>query len=390
MFANYRYHWKKGNKKLLKKIAIFPLLKTCTINNHLTHISVCLPKFDIKKLEPQEFKKAQLLCKKLYKQGYQTDLQTLSLFALLKKKSAYPCIKRFISYCENMQNRASNHGILDYISSGHFVGIGKQLDGMMVLELFSKQLDMQKCCVYSLINVLLTNIFQHLTYEATKKGLIVVIDNLGFNLRLWHDRKFFYVFKVLGCIFDFAAIVNVDTSKRFANLFRGFFKSVKLTDVQYMVRRSDNLRGNIFRQAVWSEVVWGGKQLPLFQKIFPNIMLSKQFGGSNVHLLKLYTAKESMLKSFLKFRKGDLINHEYEDESKNGGSCMTSSQLCGTPPLKNVNNYIDCESKAICDNSSVMANISRMVPIVPSIELSIIPELYSVKSENSSSTYLSF
>lgn len=57
--------------------------------------------------------------------------------------------------------------------------------------------------MHSSINVIITNIFNQLTSEAIKQGLFVTFDNLGNNIRLWHDRKLFYVFKVLGCVFDF-------------------------------------------------------------------------------------------------------------------------------------------------------------------------------------------
>ena len=346
-------------------------------------IFVYVPKFAITKLELAKFRMVQLLCKKLYKKGYQTDLQTLSLFVISKKKHAYSCIKRFISYCEDVQNKASNDGILDYISSGHFVGIGKQADGMIVLELCSKQVNMHKCCVYSLINVLLTNIFHHLTYEATKKGLIIVIDNLGYNLRLWHDRKFFYIFKILECVFHFEAIVNVDTSRRFSNLFIGFLNSVELADVGYMVLRSDNLRVNIFQRAVWSEVVWGGKQLPMLRAKFPHIKLSKQFGGSNEHLLKLFSAQEGLSKSLLEFRIGDLTTHEFKDESKKRGSRLKSTQVRSTTPTNKVKNYIYSECTALSDISTYKA---PTVPKVPSIELSSIPEFHSGDIEDSSSS----
>lgn len=383
MFANYRYNWKKGNKKLFRKLYIFPLFKKCTTHKHFSHIRVCLPKFAIKKLEPGEYRLAKLLCKKLHKQGYQTDLQTLAFFAVSKKQHAYKCIKKFISYCESEQNKASRDGILDYVSSGHFVGIGEQADGMMVLELFAKQVNMHKCCVHSLINVIITNIFQHLTYEATKKGLIIVIDNLGYNLRLWHDRKFFYIFKILECVFHFEAIVNVDTSRRFSNLFIGFLNSVELADVGYMVRRSDNLRVNIFQRAVWSEVVWGGKQLPMLRAKFPHIKLSKQFGGSNEHLLKLFSAQEGLSKSLLEFRIGDLTAHEFKDESKKRGSRLKSTQVRSTTPTNNVKNYIYSECAALSDISTYKA---PTVPKVPSIELSSIPEFHSGEIEDSSSS----
>ena len=88
MFTNYRYNWKKRNKHSFEKLTVCHLPKRCKTQKHLTHISVCLPKFNIKKLEPRELRISQLLCQKLHKQGYQTDLQTLSLFALSKKKLA--------------------------------------------------------------------------------------------------------------------------------------------------------------------------------------------------------------------------------------------------------------------------------------------------------------
>ena len=88
MFTNYRYNWKKHNKKIFRKLTVCHLPKKCKTQKYITHISVCLPKFNVKKLEPKELRISQLLCKKLYKQGYQTDLKTLSLFALSKKKLA--------------------------------------------------------------------------------------------------------------------------------------------------------------------------------------------------------------------------------------------------------------------------------------------------------------
>lgn len=275
-----------------------------------------------------------------------------------------------------MQNKASKDGIIDYILSGHFLGIGKQADGMLVVELFSKQINMHKCCVYSFINVLITNIFRHLTYEATKKGLIVVIDNLGYNLRLWHDSKLFYAFKVLSCIFDFAAIVYVDTPRRFKSLFSGFLDSVNLAHVGYMVRRSDALRANIFQQAVWSENIWGRKQLPILRAKFPSLTFSKQFGGSNEHLLELFTAKESLLKRLLKFSKGDLINQEYEDDS---GSTTKSLQVCAISPSNNVKNYCDNKSR---DFSDIPRKIERMVSMIPVIEFFSIPEFHTIGGED--------
>ena len=254
------------------------------------------------------------------------------------------------------------------------MGIGKQADGMMVVELFSKQINMHKCCVYSFINVVITNIFRHLTYEATKKGLIVVIDNFGYNLRLWHDRKLFYAFTVLNCIFDFAAIVYVDTSWRFSSLFSGFLDSVELANVGYMVRRSDALRANIFQRAVWSEVVWGGKQFPLLREKFPGLKFSKQFGGSNEHLLKLFTTKESLLKSLLKFSKGDLITLDYKD-----GSAMKSLQVSAISPSNNVKNFIDKKSRDVCD---ISRKIERMISILQVIELFIVPEFQSVNGDD--------
>ena len=240
----------------------------------------------------------------------------------------------------------SNDGIIDYISSGHFLGIGHQADGMMVVELFSKQMNMHKCCVYSSINVIITNIFNQLTYEATKQGLFVTFDNLGYNIRLWHDRKLFYVFKVLGCVFDFAAIVYVDTSRRFSSLFSGFLESLKLANVGHMVRRSDTLRANIFQQAVWSKVVWGGKQLPILRVKFPNLKFSKQFGGNNGHLLKLFTAKEILQKSMLKSSKEDFITHEYKYASE---STKKYLQVYAILPLNNIKNHIDYISEDFCD-----------------------------------------
>ena len=376
MFTNYRYNWKKRNNKILRKLTVFHFPKKSKTQKYLTHISVCLPKFNIKKLEPRELRITQLLSEKLYKQGYQTDLRTLSLFALSKKKHAYTCFKKFISYSKIIQNKASKDGILHYISSGHFLGIGKQADGMMVVELVSKQIDMHKCCVYSFINVVITNIFRHLTYKATKKGLIIVIDNLGYNLRLWHDCKLFYAFKVLSCIFDFAAIVYVDTVKRFSSLFGGLLDSVELANVGYMVRRSNSLRSNMFQQAVWSEAVWGLKQLPLLRAKFPNIKFSKHFGGSNDHLLKLFTAKESLLKALLKFSKGDLMTPEYKDDS---GSTMKSLHLCVICPSNNVKNYIDKKTKDMC---SISRKIERIVSLVPAIELFTIPEFHSVNGND--------
>ena len=88
MFTNYRYNWKKRNKKIFRKLTVFHLPKKMKTQKYLTHISVCLPKFTITKIEPREMRKTQLLSKKLYKQGYQTDLQTLSLFTISKKKRA--------------------------------------------------------------------------------------------------------------------------------------------------------------------------------------------------------------------------------------------------------------------------------------------------------------
>ena len=85
MFTNYRYNWKKRNKKYLRKLTDFPVPKNCRTKKNLDHISVSLPKFIIEKLKPKELKTTQLLCKKLYKQGYQTDLRTLSLFVISKK-----------------------------------------------------------------------------------------------------------------------------------------------------------------------------------------------------------------------------------------------------------------------------------------------------------------
>ena len=379
MFANYRYNLKKDNRKVLRKIVVFPPLNNkYKQHKDLTYIISCLPKFDIEKFEPKESRRAHLIYKKLYKHGYQVDLQALSLFALSKKKRANKCIKRFISYCENTQNKTSSDGIHDYQSSGHLVGIGKQADGMMVLELFSKKINMHSSCVYSLINVVMTNIFQHLTYEAVKKGLVVVMDNLGYNIRLWQDRKLFYLFKVLRCTFHFAAIVNVDTSKQFSKLFIGFLESLKLADVAYMVRRSDTQRANIFRKAVWSEAVWGGKQLPMLRAKFPNLKLSKQFGGSNKHLLKLLTAKEIMLKSLLKFRKVDLTTEEE--------SSLECSRLEAITALHKVKN----DTKSIFEDHQNISNISRkiarLVFMVPSIELLSIPEVSSIEIEDYSSS----
>ena len=375
MFTNYRYNWKKRNKKYLRKLTGFPVPKNCRTKKNLDHISVSLPKFIIEKLKPKELKTTQLLCKKLYKQGYQTDLRTLSLFVISKKKRAYKCFKNFIFYSKNIQNKMSNDGIIDYISSGHFLGIGHQADGMIVVEVFSKQMNMHKCCVYSSLNVIITNIFNQLTYEATKQGLFVTFDNLGNNIRLWHDRKLFYVFKVLGCVFDFAAIVYVDTSRRFSSLFSGFLESLKLANVGHMVRRSDTLRANIFQQAVWSKVVWGGKQLPMLRVKFPNLMFSKQFGGNNGHLLKLFTAKEILQKSMLKSSKEDLITHEYKDASE---STTKYLQVCAILPLNNIKNHIDYISEDFCD----ISRLERIVPMVPVIELFSIPECNSVKVDD--------
>ena len=230
--------------------------------------------------------------------------------------------------------------------------------------------------MYSLINVVITNIFRHLTYEATKKGLILVIDNLGYNLRLWHDSKLFYAFTVLNCIFDFAAIIYVDTSRRFSSLFSGFLDSVELANVGHMVRRSDALRANIFQMAVWSEDVWGGKQLPLLRAKFPSLKFSKQFNGSNEHLLKLFTAQESLLKSILQVSKGDLITQENKDDS---GSTMKSLHACAISPSKYFKNCIDTKSRDICD---ISINIERMVAMVPMIELFSVPEFQSVNGDD--------
>ena len=249
-----------------------------------------------------------------------------------------------------------------------------QADGMMVVELFSKQINMHKCCVYSFINVVITNIFRHLTYEATKKGLIIVIDHLGYNLRLWHDRKLFYAFTVLNCIFDFAAIVFVDTSWRYSPLFSGFLDSVELANVGYMVRRSDALRANIFQQAVWSEVVCGGKQLPLLRGIFPSLKFSKQFGGSNEHLLKLFTTKESLHKNLLRFGKGDLITVDYKDFST-----IKYLHVSVIAPSTYVKNGIVKKSR---DNREISRNIKRMLSIVQLIELFIVPEFQSVNGDD--------
>ena len=153
-----------------------------------------------------------------------------------------------------------------------------------------------------------------------------------------------------------------------------------------MVRRSDTLRTNVFQQCVWSEAVWGGKQLPMLRTKFPNLKLSKQFGGSNEHLLKLFTAKESILKSLLKFRKNGLTTKTHGYEATTRESIMEFSHPWAIPFSNNAENYSNSESTDHLDICTISMNSASMVPMVPLLELSSIPEFYTEETDDISNS----
>lgn len=376
MLKNNRYYFTKSSKTCLRHIVVFPLLMK-NRNKTLVNISVRLPKLDVKKLDQKELRMAKILSEKLYKYGYYSDLETLALFVLGKDERAFTSIKKFISFCKNTYNNVSHKRIRDYIASRHFLGVGKQSDGSIVLELFSKRNNMSSCCVYSLINVILTNIFQHVTYSATKKGLTIIMDNAGYNVRLWQDRKLFCLFKLLKCTFRLRAIINVDTSKRFSQLFLGFLCFVKLADITFMVRRSDDLRANIFEKCIWSKDIWYREQLPEIYSKFPNLKLSAHFSGNNRNLLTLFTIEENVPKGLLIFRKGDLKSTKYDNNSIQFGSKADITRRTSIKDSKVYKDCTNCESniqQIISESNTIFVCIAPMLPL---IELSPISEFSS-------------
>ena len=179
---------KKAEKLISKNLNKF---RSTQAENDIYFFRIPLSMLNVSELSQNEKQAVENLRIAILKKGYTSDTETLSLFALSKKEDAARCIRKYISYCTTYANLATAEGIRNYILCGHFLGVSIQPNGVIVLEFHSQALNMNSTCVYSMVHVVLTNIFFHITYKSLRKGIAIVLNDHGFRMRLWKDRIFF-------------------------------------------------------------------------------------------------------------------------------------------------------------------------------------------------------
>ena len=271
-------------------------------------IQLPLPGFKIIELDRKEKRDVLKIQKKIVSFGYLLDKKTISLFGVGKNTRAYPCIRTFISYYIKNNTRISQESITNVVVSKILHGIGQQFDGSIIIEMIERHFDMRILCVHAITHVVLVNICNYITYKISKKGISFVRDLSEYRIRFWNDRKLFLSTKIIHSIFPVVMVVLVDPPFQMNRLFRSLLSktSKNLAKTLYTVKRPVVLRNRLFQQILWNDIEWVGKRLPELQKKFPFMRLSKFFGGTDVHLLKVVSAVKCFVTTIRLKCEGDL------------------------------------------------------------------------------------
>jgi len=323
--------WKRSDGYFSHKLREFLPVKKLQKREKVMSFKVLLPNLDFSKLDQNELLMVEELRSCVLRYGYQVDEVTLAFFVVGKGRDAYKCLKRFISYCADSNNKYDERGICNYIASGTLHAIGTQCDDMMLIEIIMKNFNINTQCLHSVIHVILTNVFHHVTYETLKAGFAVVKDFCGWNVRFWQNRKVGYLMKTVNYVAELKLNIHVDQTKRFAGLAASFLRIVspKVAQVTFFLRRQGVERKSHLGRDQWSDDIWQGKRLRELRTLYPRMRLSSALGGSDEHLLTLFTARECLLKNICQLTEIESSSTETESfsaESSNSSNPGSSEQ----------------------------------------------------------------
>ena len=315
MFKKYRYRRKKTDVLFFKHIPLFRK-KLKKLKKPPIFIRLPLPGFKTTELDSKEKRNVLKIQRKLGNLGYLLDKKTISLFVVGKTTRAYPCIQTFITYYLKNNKIISEESIINVVLSKILHGIGMQFDGSLIIEMIEKHLDMRILCVHAITHVVLVNICNNITYQILKKGISFVRDLSEYRIRYWNDRKLFFSTKIIHSIFPVVMVVLVDPPFQMNTIFRSLLSktSKSLARKLYTVKRPVALRNRLFQQILWNDIEWVGKRLPELHKKFPYMRLSKIFGGTDGHLLKVVSAVKCFVTTIRLKCEGDLYYAEWSSD----------------------------------------------------------------------------
>ena len=309
MFKKYRYRRKKKDVIFFKHINLFRK-KLKKLKKPTIFIRLPLLCFETTELDRIEKRNVLKIHRKLCTLGYLLDKKTISLFVVGKKTRAYPCIRIFISYYIKNTKILSEESIEHVVLSHIIHGIGQQLDGSLIIEMIERHLDMRTLCVHAITHVILVNICNRITYKILKKGISFIRDLSQYRIRFWNDRKLFLSTKLIHSIFPVVMVVLVDPPFQMTKIFRSLLStsSKNLASILYTVKRPVASRNRLFQQILWNDIDWVGKRLPELCEKFPYMRLSKLFGGTDGHLLKVVSAVKCFVTT-IRFKIDDDSNY---------------------------------------------------------------------------------
>ena len=315
--------FKKYNKRRKKKDGLSfkhkPLLrmKTKKLKTPIIFIQLPLLSFNTTEMNRIEIRNVLIIHRKLCALGYLLDKKTISLFVVGKKTHAYQCIQTFLSYYIKNNKLLSEKSIINAVLSKILHAIGQQYDGSLILEMVERYLDMRTLSVHAITHTILVNICHYITYKILKKGISFIRDFSGYRIRFWNDHKLFLSTQMIHIIFPVVMVVVVDPPFQMKIILRSFLSttSTKKVTFLYAVKRHVTLESNKSQHTLWNDIELVVKRLPELDEKFPNMRLSKIFGGTDDHLLKVVSAVKCAVTSIY-FKCGGDLNHAGTSSNK--------------------------------------------------------------------------